>query len=77
MTDDDGDPVCGPFLTLPSKKDYPDYYEDIDKPIALDMIRAKVVKGNYLSANNFFDNPAYLNSGYIIYDARCSIFDNN
>ena len=44
MADSDGDPICGPFLTLPSKKEYPDYYEDIEKPIALDKIRNKVTK---------------------------------
>lgn len=47
MTDSDGDPICGPFLTLPSKKEYPDYYDDIEKPIALDKIRTKVIKGKY------------------------------
>ena len=29
LTDSDGDPISGPFLQLPSKKQYPDYYEDI------------------------------------------------
>ena len=47
MADTDGDPICGPFLTLPSKKEYPDYYEDIEKPIALDKIRNKVTKCNF------------------------------
>ena len=33
MVDADGDPICGPFLTLPSKRDYADYYDEIEKPI--------------------------------------------
>ena len=49
MSDADGDPICGPFLTLPSKRDYPDYYDDIEKPIALDKIRSKVIKSKYKS----------------------------
>lgn len=47
LTDKDADPICGPFLSLPSRKDYPDYFEDIEKPIALDKIRQKVVKNKY------------------------------
>jgi protein polybromo-1 len=43
LTDGDMDPICGPFLTLPTRKEYPDYYEDIEKPIALDKIRVKVI----------------------------------
>ena len=43
LTDSDGDPISGPFLQLPSKKQYPDYYEDIAQPIALDKIRQKVI----------------------------------
>ena len=41
LTDNDSDPICGPFLSLPSKKLYPDYYEDIEHPIALEQIRNK------------------------------------
>jgi len=47
LTDKDNDPICGPFLSLPNKKDYPDYFEDIEKPIALDKIRQKVTKSKY------------------------------
>ena len=52
MADGDGDPICGPFLTLPSKKDYPDYYDDIQQPIALDKIRTKVIKCKFLNLLN-------------------------
>ncbi|KAG4306186.1 hypothetical protein PORY_000174 [Pneumocystis oryctolagi] len=37
------------FVRLPSKKLYPDYYELIKKPIALDMIKEKLKKGDYVS----------------------------
>ena len=47
LTDNDSDPICGPFLSLPSKKLYPDYYEDIEHPIALEQIRQKVIKRKY------------------------------
>jgi len=35
LTDSDGDPISGPFLQLPSKKQYPDYYEDITQVIII------------------------------------------
>ena len=34
-----GDPLAEPFLTLPSKRELPDYYESIKNPISLNIIR--------------------------------------
>ncbi|CAG5104918.1 Oidioi.mRNA.OKI2018_I69.chr1.g1670.t1.cds [Oikopleura dioica] len=56
LTDSDGDPISGPFLQLPSKKQYPDYYEDITQPIALDKIRQKVIKGRYKNLEQMEDD---------------------
>ncbi|XP_076013006.1 polybromo 1, like isoform X2 [Genypterus blacodes] len=38
-----------PFLHLPSRKEYPDYYQQIKNPIALQQIRAKMKNGEYES----------------------------
>ena len=35
------------FLTLPSKRELPDYYQTIDKPISLTHIRRKIRQGAY------------------------------
>lgn len=34
-----GQLIAEPFLQLPSKKDYPDYYQQISQPISLQQIR--------------------------------------
>uniref|UniRef100_A0A7N6B074 Protein polybromo-1 n=1 Tax=Anabas testudineus TaxID=64144 RepID=A0A7N6B074_ANATE len=36
-----------PFQQLPSRKEYPDYYQQIKQPIALNQIRAKMKNGEY------------------------------
>jgi ATP-dependent helicase STH1/SNF2 len=49
---DDGPPtrlIIGPFLKLPRKRDYPDYYAFIQEPIAIDMIEQKVEDNKYAS----------------------------
>ncbi|KAH9829449.1 Bromodomain-containing protein [Rhodofomes roseus] len=40
--DKDGRPLCVDFMRLPSKRQYPDYYVQIKKPIALDDIKAQL-----------------------------------
>jgi chromatin structure-remodeling complex subunit RSC4 len=39
--------VASDFLKLPPRKRYPDYYQTIKKPIALDSIKEKIEKGEY------------------------------
>ena len=49
---DDGPPtriIIGPFLELPPKRDYPDYYQFIQEPIAIDMIEKKIRTEKYSS----------------------------
>ncbi|XP_026162564.1 polybromo 1, like isoform X4 [Mastacembelus armatus] len=36
-----------PFQQLPSRREYPDYYQQIKQPIALQQIRAKMKNGDY------------------------------
>ncbi|XP_051803729.1 polybromo 1, like isoform X2 [Acanthochromis polyacanthus] len=38
-----------PFQQLPSRREYPDYYQQIKQPIALQQIRAKMKNGDYES----------------------------
>lgn len=49
---DDGPPtriIIGPFLELPPKRDYPDYYQFIQEPIAVDMVEKKIRGEKYSS----------------------------
>uniref|UniRef100_A0A914I7V8 Bromo domain-containing protein n=1 Tax=Globodera rostochiensis TaxID=31243 RepID=A0A914I7V8_GLORO len=38
----DGVPLCENFMELPSKRSYPDYYEEIERPMSLYMINKKL-----------------------------------
>ncbi|KAJ1736611.1 hypothetical protein LPJ72_001236 [Coemansia sp. Benny D160-2] len=49
----DGELLCKPFNKLPPKKDYPDYYAEIKKPIALDIIKGKITRGVTTSVSDF------------------------
>ncbi|KAJ2737570.1 ATP-dependent DNA helicase Snf21, partial [Coemansia sp. BCRC 34301] len=49
----DGEPLCLAFNKLPSKKEYPDYYVEIKKPIALDIMKSKITRGIYKSVSEF------------------------
>ncbi|KAF9426445.1 hypothetical protein BGZ94_006511 [Podila epigama] len=44
------------FLELPSREDYPDYYQEIARPIALDGIKKKIDAGEYPTLQTFMDD---------------------
>uniref|UniRef100_A0A4W5KMN7 Protein polybromo-1 n=1 Tax=Hucho hucho TaxID=62062 RepID=A0A4W5KMN7_9TELE len=44
-----GQLLSEPFLQVPSRKEYPDYYQQIKQPIALQQIREKMKNGEYQS----------------------------
>ncbi|KAJ2708883.1 hypothetical protein H4R19_004524, partial [Coemansia spiralis] len=48
-----GEPMCIAFNKLPPKKEYPDYYVEIKKPIALDTIKGKITRGVYGTVADF------------------------
>ncbi|KAJ2157521.1 hypothetical protein GGF46_004450 [Coemansia sp. RSA 552] len=48
-----GEPVCIAFNKLPSKKEYPDYYVEIKKPVALDIIKNRITRGLYGTVADF------------------------
>lgn len=43
----DGVPLCEPFLELPSKSYYPDYYDEIKRPMSLFMVNKRIKRGEY------------------------------
>ncbi|KAL1500939.1 hypothetical protein ABEB36_006354 [Hypothenemus hampei] len=46
-TDSDGRLLSEPFMKLPPKKEYPDYYEVIKKPIDIQRIMTRIEDGKY------------------------------
>ncbi|KAI9818553.1 MAG: hypothetical protein M1827_000612 [Pycnora praestabilis] len=58
-SDDDEDgtrPIIDPFVKLPPKMIYPDYYMVIKNPIAMDNIRRKINKEEYQNLKEFRDD---------------------
>ncbi|XP_017884919.1 histone-lysine N-methyltransferase ash1 isoform X2 [Ceratina calcarata] len=51
--DENGQPLCTPFITLPSKRKLPDYYEKISDPIDLTTIDQCIGTGHYKTAEHF------------------------
>lgn len=47
-TDSDGRLLSEPFMKLPAKKDYPDYYEIIKKPIDINKILNRIEDGKVI-----------------------------
>jgi len=45
--------LIGPFVALPPKSDYPDYYQLIRQPICIDQIAKKITKRQYQSTKEF------------------------
>jgi ATP-dependent helicase STH1/SNF2 len=45
--------IMGMFLELPDRNDYPDYYQFIAKPIAMNQIKKKINKREYSSLKQF------------------------
>ncbi|KAF2841462.1 putative RSC complex subunit [Patellaria atrata CBS 101060] len=45
--------ISGPFIELPPRLDYPDYYQIIAKPICLDQIKKKIDTKKYQSLREF------------------------
>jgi hypothetical protein len=41
--------LSGPFIQLPSRREYPDYYEQIERPMDLNRIRRKIDDDKYTS----------------------------
>ncbi|KAJ4366825.1 transcriptional regulator [Neocucurbitaria cava] len=45
--------IIDPFIDLPDKWDYPDYYQHIKNPVCMNQIKKKINKKEYLSVKQF------------------------
>ncbi|XP_048738876.1 LOW QUALITY PROTEIN: protein polybromo-1-like [Ostrea edulis] len=64
-----GETIFEPFVKLPSKRFYPDYYEEIAKPMSLSNVRKKIKFNQYRNLdqvaadlNQVFDNAKQYNA---------------
>uniref|UniRef100_A0A914XQ02 Uncharacterized protein n=1 Tax=Plectus sambesii TaxID=2011161 RepID=A0A914XQ02_9BILA len=48
----DGRELSGPFMQLPTKKELPDYYDVIDRPMDFNKIKRKIKEGRYKNVND-------------------------
>ena len=51
-----GNALAEPFLTLPSKRELPDYYLTIANPISLNNIRKKLKSNEYADSANLYED---------------------
>ncbi|EXJ75567.1 uncharacterized protein A1O5_00073 [Cladophialophora psammophila CBS 110553] len=69
--------IIGPFLELPSKKLYPDYYSFITEPIAMDMIEKRINSHQYSSLKDFQNDIALLAKNAKTYNEDGSMLYND
>lgn len=80
-TDANGNSNITPFMRLPNKRYYPDYYTEIKNPISLSKIQSKIRSGNYKETtqlvedlNVMFENAKkYNRPDSKIYEDACNM----
>ena len=83
QSDDDSDDepptrlIIGPFLELPSKKLYADYYTFIAEPIALDVIEKRVSSHQYSSLKDLQSDIALMAKNAKTYNEDGSMIYND
>lgn len=55
-----GGDLAEPFIQLPSRRELPDYYEVIERPMDLNRIKKKIKDGRYLSFSEMSDDVELL-----------------
>lgn len=79
--DDSGNTVSGPFMRLPNRRFYPDYYQEIKTPISLAQIHLRIRNGHYRDSsqmvedlNTMFENAKkYNRPDSKIYENTCKL----
>ncbi|KAI9805124.1 MAG: hypothetical protein M1825_000958 [Sarcosagium campestre] len=76
--DDDGEKmdkrkIITPFVALPSKKLYPDYYVVIKQPIAMNEIKKRIQREDYSSLKEFLDDVRTLCTNAKTYNEDTSL----
>ncbi|XP_044262414.1 ATP-dependent helicase brm isoform X2 [Tribolium madens] len=72
-TDSDGRLLSEPFMKLPPRKDYPDYYEIIKKPMDINKILGRIEDGKYNDFNDLERDFMLLCQNAQIYNEEASL----
>lgn len=70
--DENGQPLCTPFMTLPPKRKLSDYYDKITEPIDLSTIDQCIGTGHYKTADHFDQDMIRLFDNNVRYFGRTS-----
>lgn len=65
--------IIDPFIELPDKYDYPDYYQLIKNPICMQMIKKKINKKEYQNVRQFRNDIAILCNNCRTYNEDSSL----
>ena len=69
--------IIGPFMELPSKKLYADYYQFIAEPIAMDVIEKRIAGHQYTSLKDMQSDIALLAKNAKTYNEDGSMIYND
>lgn len=72
-TDSDGRVLSEPFIKLPSRKELPDYYEVIDRPMDIKKILGRIEDGKYSSVDDLQKDFKTLCRNAQIYNEELSL----
>ncbi|KAI4459651.1 snf2/rad54 helicase family [Holotrichia oblita] len=72
-TDSDGRLLSEPFMKLPPRKDYPDYYDIIKKPIDMTKIMNRIEEGKYTDMTDLERDFMLLCQNAQIYNEEASL----
>jgi len=76
IKNDSNQTLIDPFVKLPSKRTYPDYYQEIKNPISLNIIKSKLNKRLYSSLNELNRDFTLLFTNAMTYNQEDSIIYN-
>ncbi|CAF0886930.1 unnamed protein product, partial [Didymodactylos carnosus] len=75
--------LIDPFMKLPNRRFYPDYYEEIKRPIAMSLIKNQIKKNRYICLADLVDDlqlmfanaMQYNQEGSLIYNSAKKLLD--
>ncbi|CAO4375071.1 unnamed protein product [Caenorhabditis nigoni] len=72
-TDEDEALIVEPFQTLPTRKELPDYYQIVTKPMDFDRINKKIETGRYTTMEEVNDDMELLVNNAALYNEEGSV----
>ena len=76
-TESDGRALSEPFMELPSRREFPDYYEIIKKPLAINKLIQKIDEGKYTETDELEKDFMQLCKNAQIYNEEASLIHEN